>query len=457
MTAMLLWTLPTLEQHPTNTRDRHHVDPHKAVELTEFRATHAIPVRNEPATETLAIPDDVKLIINDFYQPWLISTKSWLETRNAEHLELRCDAFMRIVGDGLFKQALQSHFDEITRRIAQIKRLISRQHHERVSKWNGPDFKHLKYKIKDEQVLDHLTVIYNKNGFQDRCGNSQEDWFRKLHGDFFAKSIEYVAGILQTESTQQNVLRFLLETLQTTIRFTQSKNTDMIPNRYMFGGSRCQSLQAVIERLVDTNLTAIAKKKELIKFIRRKLEERDREHQRVHSNQHSYHENVEEQKVSPESTTTQMVEAQLDFNHISCACDPCEAMPYSAEHDVANTMRWNSELNDGVNGLVNNAYTMPAYEDGVDYQQPVAMNTYHAYGFNEEVASQQYLQFGDHALPAWPQQRSSPEPLSYAYWGHHRPALREGSVESMRYCPMRAASTSIASLIDEPEDRKSVV
>eukprot|EP00486_Rosalina_sp_Unknown_P005492 CAMPEP_0201569220 /NCGR_PEP_ID=MMETSP0190_2-20130828/10784_1 /ASSEMBLY_ACC=CAM_ASM_000263 /TAXON_ID=37353 /ORGANISM="Rosalina sp." /LENGTH=569 /DNA_ID=CAMNT_0047991307 /DNA_START=324 /DNA_END=2033 /DNA_ORIENTATION=- len=110
-------------------------------------------------------------------------------------------------------------------------------------KYDGPDFQHLKQRAnkskspKNTVKIDNaicLTAVYNRQGYLDRCKNSQEEWFRKFDGELIAQSISQVAIVLN--DCPRAKVQFGYGLLMKKVKFPKAKETELIPNSWIFAG-----------------------------------------------------------------------------------------------------------------------------------------------------------------------------------------------------------------------------
>jgi len=135
--------------------------------------------------------------------------------------------------------------------IESVKTAYLDQHIGHIQKWQGPVFQHLQLRTKDKKLTDCLSVVYDRKGYDKRCNNSQEDWYRKYDGKFLAYCINEAA---QSFGTMALKAQFGLNLLMKKIKFIKSKETYLIPNTWIFGNSYSSLLIALTD-LLDIDKT----------------------------------------------------------------------------------------------------------------------------------------------------------------------------------------------------------
>eukprot|EP01083_Nonionella_stella_P007594 21897_1 len=233
LAAELCYSLPLIKDHPYNSMSSKEID-----KLNQFIAFRNANASLSALLKPTDMPAEALQLHKSFYSFWLNSEiKQHLIERSETHTTKRWKTIIE-----LFNK-VTSKFDNIgDLDIDDIKDDVLAQHGQYIHSWTGPRFSKLQYKKNSTT----LTVVMTKKDYRKRCMNSQEDWFKKYDGVFFARCLQEIVQTLQARLSHHDfelaAVIFVRELLLCKIQFDLAAAKLLLPAGTLFG---CDALMDV--------------------------------------------------------------------------------------------------------------------------------------------------------------------------------------------------------------------
>eukprot|EP01084_Bolivina_argentea_P136911 241140_1 len=235
LAAELCYALPAITDHPINQQFSNDIIKHKLNDFIHERNSnnYQIPPKG------VDIPTQALTLVKSFFAVWLnTEIKSDLIKRAEDHAHKRADALINI-------------FNQVTNKYDNISKLQKKDiqdilnkwintHVSKVNDWKGPSFNKLQYK----KNTNKLTVVMEFKDYRKRCRNSQEDWFKKYDGKFFAQYLTEIIQIFDSRLLQKDIaivkIEFAQKFLNRKIQFPLAAARSLLPAGTLFHSNELQ-------------------------------------------------------------------------------------------------------------------------------------------------------------------------------------------------------------------------